>query len=278
MAEGGVLPWKRQSTRRVAAAPDYARLLQPLPEPPAGLQWIQTQVAVDGEGSSSSSSSPTTTTPPSRTEWRLVATTPTVQATVVVEEDEDGQSWAAATPPSSAVVLLRPEDALPAATTTHPVTATATLDTEDLPLVSVAAAAALPRATRVTGSPVSSHTGSNNISSQDGKAGGHADDDNDKEDPHGVLGIDYTRHVVLPTDTWAGLCLAYRISARDLRRANGLYSHNDSLRLAPETLVVPLTARARKCGVARQDTNSPAFQTAAVRARCPHLSRMEVQW
>eukprot|EP00522_Entomoneis_paludosa_P017834 CAMPEP_0172462874 /NCGR_PEP_ID=MMETSP1065-20121228/45299_1 /TAXON_ID=265537 /ORGANISM="Amphiprora paludosa, Strain CCMP125" /LENGTH=45 /DNA_ID= /DNA_START= /DNA_END= /DNA_ORIENTATION= len=41
MSEGGTLPWKRQSTARVAPTPDYQRLLQPLPNPPPGLTWVR---------------------------------------------------------------------------------------------------------------------------------------------------------------------------------------------------------------------------------------------
>ena len=39
MTEGGVYPWKRRSTL-AAAAPDYQRLLKPLPDPPTGLSWV----------------------------------------------------------------------------------------------------------------------------------------------------------------------------------------------------------------------------------------------
>ena len=38
--EGGVYPWKR-AKNKAAPAPDYKRLLRPLPEPPKGLSWIR---------------------------------------------------------------------------------------------------------------------------------------------------------------------------------------------------------------------------------------------
>ena len=36
----------------------------------------------------------------------------------------------------------------------------------------------------------------------------------------GILGVDYVEHVCLPTDTLQGICIAYKVSASQLRRAN----------------------------------------------------------
>ncbi|KAL7535164.1 hypothetical protein ACHAWF_005076 [Thalassiosira exigua] len=44
-------------------------------------------------------------------------------------------------------------------------------------------------------------------------------------------------HVVTETDTFQGICLRYKVTPTELRRANGMMGTN--LRLAPETLLVP---------------------------------------
>jgi hypothetical protein len=286
MSEGGVFPWKRQSTRKAAPTADYARLLQPLPEPPAGLQWIKVPLA-ESDGNSHNPNAPRAP----RTEWRLIATSADA---VAVEEPDYGDSSAAAT-----CVVLVEEDALLA---TPPVTATATLATDGDPLLwrnvstvaeatfcsslaAAAAADALPQATLVTGVAARSNNNSNNTNTTAMKGANNGKGEEhilDNDDPLGRLDTYYTRHVVLPTDTLAGLCLTYRISKRELLRANGMYSagcgSGDSLRLAPETLIVPITEKARRLGWKIQDTNSREFQMAAVLARCPSLSPMEVQW
>jgi LysM repeat protein len=50
-------------------------------------------------------------------------------------------------------------------------------------------------------------------------------------------GDEYMEHVVLPTDTLQGLCLAYKLSATRLRMING-FSGN-SLQMAPKKLRIP---------------------------------------
>lgn len=49
------------------------------------------------------------------------------------------------------------------------------------------------------------------------------------------VGIRY--HEVLPTDTFQGICLRYKITPTELRRANRMLGNN--LKLAPEKLVIP---------------------------------------
>eukprot|EP00578_Thalassiosira_sp_NH16_P003507 CAMPEP_0181131450 /NCGR_PEP_ID=MMETSP1071-20121207/30431_1 /TAXON_ID=35127 /ORGANISM="Thalassiosira sp., Strain NH16" /LENGTH=265 /DNA_ID=CAMNT_0023217643 /DNA_START=90 /DNA_END=887 /DNA_ORIENTATION=- len=53
-------------------------------------------------------------------------------------------------------------------------------------------------------------------------------------------GIRY--HEVLPTDTFQGICLRYRVTPTELRRANRMTT-GTSLRLAPEKLVIPANNR-----------------------------------
>ena len=45
------------------------------------------------------------------------------------------------------------------------------------------------------------------------------------------------RHAVLPTDTFEGICLRYRVTPTELRRANRMLGNN--LQLAPATLAIP---------------------------------------
>jgi hypothetical protein len=48
---------------------------------------------------------------------------------------------------------------------------------------------------------------------------------------------------VLPTDTFQGVCLRYRVTPTELRRANKMLTmtgSSDFLKLAPEVLVIPL--------------------------------------
>jgi len=50
------------------------------------------------------------------------------------------------------------------------------------------------------------------------------------------FGIRY--HELLPTDTFQGICLRYKVTPMELRRANGIHS-GTSLKLAPAKLVIP---------------------------------------
>ena len=53
-------------------------------------------------------------------------------------------------------------------------------------------------------------------------------------------------HKVLPTDTFQGICLRYKVTATDLRRANKMMGTN--LKLAPSNLLIPI-----KGGVSKLD-------------------------
>ena len=57
-----------------------------------------------------------------------------------------------------------------------------------------------------------------------------------------ATGENYIEHVVLPTDTLQGLCLAYKLSATRLRMENN-FSGN-SLQMAPKKLRIPILANA----------------------------------
>jgi hypothetical protein len=92
----------------------------------------------------------------------------------------------------------------------------------------------------------------------------------------------FIQHVVLPTNTLAGLCLRYHVSRRDLQRANGcgwLSNDGDSLRLAPAILRIPITLKARQVGWQSQQQNDDfLLQITTLRAHAPCLSRKEAIW
>jgi hypothetical protein len=87
------------------------------------------------------------------------------------------------------------------------------------------------------------------------------------------------RHLVLPTDTWAGLCLFYRVTSRALRKANPGCS-TTSLPLY-QWLVIPTTTNTtgttpssqRQC----QNTNTDDFRQAFVKHHCPTLSINDIR-
>lgn len=92
----------------------------------------------------------------------------------------------------------------------------------------------------------------------------------------GVLGVDYVEHVILPTDTLQGICLAYKIHVTRLRQANG-FSGN-SLSLAPKKLVIPLSKQALRAGFIRvQDTDAKEYKLHAFLAEFPTLSMSEAR-
>lgn len=92
----------------------------------------------------------------------------------------------------------------------------------------------------------------------------------------GILGVDYVEHVVLPTDTLQGLCLAYKISTTRLRQANHFSGH--SLLLAPKKLVIPISKTALRSGFIRiQDTDAKEFKLHAFVAEMPGLSITEAK-
>ena len=64
------------------------------------------------------------------------------------------------------------------------------------------------------------------------------DHDDDNDTPNAEPTIEYQSHVVLPDDTLNGLCLKYKITPTQLRRANCFSGSN--LALAPARLRIPV--------------------------------------
>mmetsp|Transcript_37687 Transcript_37687/g.80508 ORF Transcript_37687/g.80508 Transcript_37687/m.80508 type:complete len:541 (-) Transcript_37687:510-2132(-) len=91
-------------------------------------------------------------------------------------------------------------------------------------------------------------------------------------------GEPYVTHVVLPTDTLQGLCLAYKISATRLRMENG-FSGN-SLQMAPKKLRIPAPPRVKGTTTTMmrtQDRTSAEFKLYAFVAEMPTMELVEAK-
>lgn len=92
----------------------------------------------------------------------------------------------------------------------------------------------------------------------------------------GVLGVDYVEHVVLPSDTFLGICIAYKVDPTRLRQAN--HFSGSSLVLAPKKLVIPVSKKALRSGFLRvQDTASKEYRVHALQTEFPDLSITEAK-
>lgn len=92
----------------------------------------------------------------------------------------------------------------------------------------------------------------------------------------GVLGVDYVEHVILPTDTMQGICIAYKISSMRLRQAN--HFSGNSLVLAPKKLVIPLSKKALRSGFIRvQDTDAKEYKLYSFLVEFPDLGMTEAK-
>jgi hypothetical protein len=92
-------------------------------------------------------------------------------------------------------------------------------------------------------------------------------EDSDSGEP--VPPLTYLKHVVLPEDTLAGLCVKYKITPLELRRANNFSGNN--LQLAPSVLLIPQSTTTSGAGALPQDTNSEAYKLQALRLQFPTL-------
>jgi len=91
----------------------------------------------------------------------------------------------------------------------------------------------------------------------------------------GILGVDYVEHIVLPTDTIQGMCIAYKVSASQLRRANHF---SGTLHSAPKKLLIPLSKQALRTGFIRvQDTDTKEYKLHYFQAEFPDVSAVEAK-
>jgi hypothetical protein len=92
----------------------------------------------------------------------------------------------------------------------------------------------------------------------------------------GVLGVDYVEHIVLPTDTLEGVCLAYKVRASSLRRAN--HFSGNSMHSAPKKLLIPLSKQALRTGFIRvQDTDTKEYKLSYFQAEYPDINVTEAR-
>ena len=91
----------------------------------------------------------------------------------------------------------------------------------------------------------------------------------------GILGVDYVEHVCLPTDTLQGICISYKVSASQLRRANHF---SGTLHSAPKKLLIPLSKQALRTGFIRvQDTDNKEYKLHNIQAEYPDISITEAK-
>jgi LysM repeat protein len=91
----------------------------------------------------------------------------------------------------------------------------------------------------------------------------------------GILGVDYVEHVCLPTDTLQGICISYKVSASQLRRANHF---SGTLHSAPKKLLIPLSKQALRTGFIRvQDTDNKEYKFHKIQAEYPDISATEAK-
>ncbi|KAL7575706.1 hypothetical protein ACA910_011522 [Epithemia clementina (nom. ined.)] len=313
MAEGGQFPWKRQKASTVA--PDYRRLLRPLPEPPQGLKWVLCHTTSSGDDSHDGAHSQGGEGGRLRRQWMLVDTTGDVNA--VAENDMSahfttttttttegftcgGRATAAAATATICVAIgdshvgsgnpayrgISVPIMATAAVVDAPTNATETVAEVVGEIGDIRDQRIIPHATMVEPSNVSivpfaaAATGPQNEVIVTTTRTSDSCDKKDsiasvKMNEDNIMSREFTEHVILPTDTLLGICLKYHISKRELQRANGFYG--DNLRLAPERLVIPITEKAKRLGWQPQEPNSKPFQMAAIMARFKNLSTIEAK-
>mmetsp|Transcript_12742 Transcript_12742/g.27559 ORF Transcript_12742/g.27559 Transcript_12742/m.27559 type:complete len:304 (+) Transcript_12742:114-1025(+) len=111
---------------------------------------------------------------------------------------------------------------------------------------------------------------------EDGDGEGKEQQQQQEEKRPAIEGEHYLMHTILPTDTFSGLCLRYRIKPHVLRRINRFSGSN--LRLAPHSLIIPLgpNGEGLNGGTVRvQDTSCPEFKLHALQAEFPSLRHAE---
>jgi len=110
------------------------------------------------------------------------------------------------------------------------------------------------------------------------------DKDDNEQPPQQQQPQQYQPHVVLPDDTWQGICLRYKITPLQLRRANGGFS-GTQLTLAPPVLKIPVTqpknnnntSSSSTMTTRQQDTSSPAYKLQVLRHHFPTLNVEQAQ-
>jgi len=96
----------------------------------------------------------------------------------------------------------------------------------------------------------------------------------DESPPPKYEEVNYVEHLVLPTDTFEGICLNYKISPTKLRQANRFSGSN--LVLAPKKLKIPIDGK-NIIEMKTQDENSNEYKIHTLINEFPDLSISEAK-
>lgn len=91
----------------------------------------------------------------------------------------------------------------------------------------------------------------------------------------------FVEHKVLPTDTFQGICLKYRITPTELRQSNGGFS-GTNLNLVPNPLRIPVNQKYIESKYHQkvnenQSASSPANKLRQLQSKCPSLHKSEAK-
>ncbi|KAL7426789.1 hypothetical protein ACHAXH_000739 [Discostella pseudostelligera] len=204
MSEGGMYPWKVQKITypKNGIPGNYTNLSHPLPDPPKDQIWVQDIHT---------------------REWKLVPLVVAAVASHDTEEDEVVEGDSAAAAAAEHPVVL----ASTTITATTVATADDTTTNNHATSTNGSITTAIPISTFEIGIPIdniirnTTTTSSNNNSSL-----------------QIINGIQY--HTVQPTDTFQGLCLRYKLTPMELRRANNMVLMDSNLTLHTR-LIIPMS-------------------------------------
>ena len=240
MSEGGLFSWKVQRPKSRGPAADFSRLKKPLPSPPEGSAWHQ-----DKESK----------------EWKLIA----VDRVPELEEEkpsaldhsEKEDEWELLSD------RLSDRQSLTSGSNKDAVFVTKCGSVRSITTLECyenGSNSSVPFKIQRTNSSSTLDSNENSL----GPSG------------KGVLGVDYLEHVILPTDTLQGICLAYKISSTRLKQAN--HFSGSSLLLAPKKLVIPISKQALRSGFIRvQDTDAKEYKLYSFLAEYSDLSMTEAR-
>lgn len=240
MSEGGLFSWKVQRPKSRGPAADFSRLKKPLPSPPEGSAWHQ-----DKESK----------------EWKLIAVdrVPELEEEKpsAIDHSEKEDEWELLSD------RLSDRQSLTSGSNKDAVFVTKCGSVRSITTLECyenGSNSSVPFKIQRTNSSSTLDSNENSL----GPSG------------KGVLGVDYLEHVILPTDTLQGICLAYKISSTRLKQAN--HFSGSSLLLAPKKLVIPISKQALRSGFIRvQDTDAKEYKLYSFLAEYRDLSMIEAR-
>jgi hypothetical protein len=261
MSDGGMFPWKQQKLILRPTA-DYSKLQNPLPTPPEGMEWKQDESTREWRLAKKESQNKNNNFVPALLSELTVDSLPTERpatSSSVLQNDDEWEFLSDRVSASSAPVLVQKGGSVRSISSRDEGTSSNSLLSQHSTTMDKLVAFKFQR----------THL-SSTIDS--------CDNDTTPLGPSGkgVLGLDYVEHVVLPTDTFQGICLAYKCNSTRLRQANHFSGH--SLQLAPKKLVIPLSKTAMRTGYIRvQDTDDKEYKLHFFLAEYPDLSMTEAK-